>query len=265
MYYNLIKNKYIEFIFKNNFSVYNINDYNNIKSYIEKKIENYSICKCYIEIYPNAGGIETYQLVKFFTDFYYKWLKKNNFNVEIIYFENNDYGYKKSLIFIDDIYSFLLLKNESGIHRIMRKNPITTNNKIQTSYINIIVIPKINKEKNFFNKEDIIIESFKSKGPGGQHVNNTNSAIRIKHIPTNIVVSCQSERSQLKNKNFALKILEFKFFLKKNLNFNNYFKNLEKKYIKTYHFENNFIINHINNQKYNLNKFFKYEINFIII
>lgn len=147
----------------------------------------------------------------------------------------------------------------------MRKNPITTNNKIQTSYINIIVIPKINKEKNFFNKEDIIIESFKSKGPGGQHVNNTNSAIRIKHIPTNIVVSCQSERSQLKNKNFALKILEFKFFLKKNLNFNNYFKNLEKKYIKTYHFENNFIINHINNQKYNLNKFFKYEINFIII
>ncbi|WP_433927977.1 peptide chain release factor-like protein [Candidatus Carsonella ruddii] len=267
MYFNLLKNKYIKNIFEKNFSIFNYNDYklSNIKNIFEKK-EKILFSSCYIEIYPNAGGIETNQLIKYFTDFYYKWLKKNHFDVEIIFCDISDYGYKKSILFINNECSFFLFKNESGIHRIIRKNPLITNNKIQTSYINIIIIPKLTNNKLLLKKEDIIIETFKSKGPGGQHVNNTNSAIRIKHIPTNIVVVCQSERSQLKNKNFAFKILEYKFFLQNNKNYDSYFKKLNnKKYIKTYYFENNLIINHYKNEKYNLNKFFKFEIDFIKI
>lgn len=266
MYINLIKNNYIKNLLTNFFSIFNENDYNNNKkiSFFLKEIEkDHMNFPCYIDINQNAGGNETHQLIKIFAEFYYKWLKKNLFNIKIIYCENSEFGFKKFLLLVNDVFSFFLLKNENGIHRIIRKNPLSSTDKIQTSYLNIVVTPEIKDKKFFIKKEDIIIETFKSKGPGGQHVNNTNSAVRIIHLPTKIIVSCQSERSQLKNKNFALKILEYKIYLKKK--FNNNIKVFNKIYTKTYYFENNLIINHFKKKKYDLNKYFKLEIDFIIL
>ncbi|BFI90950.1 peptide chain release factor-like protein [Candidatus Carsonella ruddii] len=263
MYNDLVKNNYIKNIFKN-FLIYNEKDFLNSKFNI-LKLKNYDKLNCYIEIFPDAGGIETQQLVKIFADFYIKWLQKNLFNVILIYKDIGEYGYKKILIYLDNLFSFFLLKNESGIHRIIRKNPLLRSNKIQTSYLNIKIIPELSIIDENLNKKEILIETFKSKGSGGQHVNNTNSAVRITHIPTNIVVSCQSERSQIKNKINALKILNYKILVKKKNDVKRIINsfNIEKKYIKTYYFDNNLIIDHNKNKKYNLSDYFKLNIDFL--
>lgn len=263
MYNYLIKNSYIKKIFKN-YLIKNENDFINssIKNFFFKNIEETNMnLPCYLDVFQFAGGNETHQIIKFFYEFYQKWFKKNLLNIDIIYCEFSNYGIKKFLISINEIYSYFLFKNENGIHRIIRKNPLSSNDKIQTSYLNIVVIPYIQDKKIIIKKEDLIIDYYKSKGPGGQHVNNTNSAVRITHIPTNIIVTCQSERSQFKNKNFAFKILKYKLHLKNN--FNNNVQNFNKKYVKTYYFENNLIVNHLTKKKYNLNNYFKLEIDFI--
>ncbi|AFP84166.1 peptide chain release factor B [Candidatus Carsonella ruddii HT isolate Thao2000] len=262
MYNNLINNNYI----KNKFiklNIYNNQDFLNSK--IELKLKNYDKYKCYIEIFQNVGGIETHQLIKQFTDFYLKWLSKQFLNVSLIYKEISEFGYKKTLLYLKDEFSFFLLKNESGVHRIIRKNPLLSSNKIQTSYLNIKIFPELLELNENLNKKDFLIETFKSSGSGGQHVNNTNSAIRITHIPTNIVVNCQFERSQNKNKINAFKILNYKILLKKKLELKNFLNNitLNKKYIKTYYYNNNLIIDHIYNEKYNLYEYFKLNIDFL--
>ncbi|XZR52941.1 MAG: peptide chain release factor-like protein [Candidatus Carsonella ruddii] len=266
MYKDLIQNKYIKNILINNFLIFNEKDFLNSK-FNFLNLKNYDKFNCYMEIYPDAGGIETQQLIKIFTDFYIKWFQKNFFNTILIYKDIGEYGYKKVLLYIKNYFSFFLLKNESGIHRIIRKNPLLSNNKIQTSYLNIKIIPELSEIDENFNKKEILIETFKSKGPGGQHVNNTNSAIRITHIPTNIIVSCQSERSQTQNKINALKVLNYKILIKKKIDIKKFinFFNIEKKYIKTYYFDSNLIIDHIKNKKYNLNNYFKLNIDFLNI
>ncbi|WMC19208.1 MAG: PCRF domain-containing protein [Candidatus Carsonella ruddii] len=263
MYKDLIKNIYIKNIF-NKFLIFNENDF--LKSKFNfSNLKNYDKFNCYIEIYPDAGGIETQQLVKFFSDFYIKWFQKNFFNVILIYKDIGEYGYKKVLIYINNFFSFFLIKNESGIHRIIRKNPLLSNNKVQTSYLNIKILPELSEINENFNKKEILIETFKSKGPGGQHVNNTNSAVRITHIPTNIIVSCQSERSQTQNKINAFKILNYKILVKKKTDIKKIINsfNIEKKYIKTYYFDNNLIIDHFKNKKYILTDYFKLNIDFL--
>ncbi|WMC19805.1 MAG: PCRF domain-containing protein [Candidatus Carsonella ruddii] len=266
MYKDLIKNNYIKKTFINDFLIFNEKEFLNSKFKL-LNLKKYDKFNCYIEIYPDAGGIETQQLVKFFTDFYIKFFQKKFFNFILIYNDIGEYGYKKTLIYLNDCFSFFLIKNESGIHRIIRKNPLLSNNKIQTSYLNVKILPELSEINENNDKKEILIESFKSKGPGGQHVNNTNSAIRITHIPTNIVVSCQSERSQIKNKINALKILNYKILVKKQTDIKKIINsfNVEKKYIKTYYFDNNLIIDHNNNKKYNLNNYFKLNINFLNI
>ncbi|BAF35150.1 peptide chain release factor B [Candidatus Carsonella ruddii PV] len=266
-YNKLIENYYI----KKKFIKKKIIDYKSFLLNCEYLINNLNIkfnnLNCFVEIISNQGGIDTHDLNKFFLNFYYKWLLKNKFNVEIINLEQSPYGYKKSLLLINNFFSFFLFKNESGLHRIIRKNPLISSKKIQTSYLNLNIVPKIINNVNFINKNDLIIENYRSKGSGGQHVNTTNSAIRIVHKPTNIVVTSQSERSQMLNKKFAMQTLEYKLLLKNNLfvkeNINK-FKN-NKKYIKTYYFENNEIINHVEKQKINLNDYFNLNIDFIKI
>ncbi|AGS06633.1 peptide chain release factor-like protein [Candidatus Carsonella ruddii] len=268
--YKLIKeNVYFKNILEKKFFIVNELSFNNScikKNIIFNNFKNFNQFPCFIDFSPNAGGIDTHQLIKFFTDFYYKWLKKNYFEAEIINFDISNYGFKKSLLYVKNNFSSYLFYNESGIHRIIRKNPLVTTNKIQTSYLSINVYPEIQKPDFVINKKDIIVETFKSKGAGGQHVNTTNSAVRIIHKPTNIVVSCQSDRSQIKNKNFALKTLEYKILLKNEINSLNSFKIFKnQKYIKTYYFENGYLISHKYEKRYNLNKYFKLEIDFLEI
>ncbi|BCG49358.1 peptide chain release factor-like protein [Candidatus Carsonella ruddii] len=266
--YNLIKkNIYFKNILEKKFIILNELSFNN--SYVKKNIifnnfKNFNRFPCFIDFFPIAGGIDTHQLIKFFTNFYYRWLRKNYFEAEIINFDISNYGFKKSLIYVKNIFSSYLFYNESGIHRIIRKNPLITTNKIQTSYLSINVYPEVQTSNFVINKKDIIVETFKSKGAGGQHVNTTNSAVRIIHKPTNTIVSCQSERSQIKNKNFALKTLEYKILLKNENLLNSFriFKNCQK-YIKTYYFERGYLISHKHEKQYNLNKYFKLEIDFL--
>ncbi|AFP84346.1 peptide chain release factor-like protein [Candidatus Carsonella ruddii] len=267
LYKKLTKNYYI----KKKFIKKNILNYDsfilNCKDLINNLNIKFSESSCFIEIISNQGGIDTHSLNSFFLNFYYKWLLKNKFNVEIINLEKSLFGYKKSLLFVNDYYSFFLFKNESGLHRIIRKNPLVSSKKIQTSYLSFNILPKINSNKNFINKNDLIIENYKSKGSGGQHVNTTNSAIRIIHKPTNIIVSSQSERSQIQNKKFALQTLEYKLLVKNNLFLKERYNNFkyEKKYIKTYYFENNEIIDHVIKKKIDLIEYFNLNIDFIKI
>ncbi|XZR52532.1 MAG: peptide chain release factor-like protein [Candidatus Carsonella ruddii] len=266
MYKDLIKNCYIKNLFINNFLIFNEKEFL-ISKFNFLNLKNYDKFNCYIEIYPDAGGIETQQLIKFFTDFYIKYFQKKFLNFVLIHKDIGEYGYKKVLIYLNNCFSFFLIKNESGIHRIIRKNPLLSNNKTQTSYLNIKILPELSEINENFNKKEILIETYKSKGPGGQHVNNTNSAIRITHIPTNIIVSCQSERSQVQNKINALKILNYKILVKKQTDVKKIINsfNTKKKYIKTYYFDNNLIIDHNKNEKYNLNNYFKLNINILSI
>ncbi|AFP83792.1 peptide chain release factor B [Candidatus Carsonella ruddii CS isolate Thao2000] len=250
-----------EYILKKN-NIFNFNDFDN-STYKDKIINKFfyknSDLNCYLEISSLAGGNDSEDLNIYFFNFYLKWLNKKFFSIESIKNFNN-----KNTIFIKNNYSFSLFKDENGVHRIIRKNPLNSSNKIQTSYLNINILPKF--DKNFIlNNNDIILETFKSKGAGGQHVNTTNSAVRITHKPTNINVICQSERSQIKNKFLAIEILKYKIFIKNNFYINKYtntFKN-NKKYIKTYNFINNEIIDHIKKKKFNLNFYFKNYLNFI--
>ncbi|MGK2912775.1 MAG: peptide chain release factor-like protein [Candidatus Carsonella ruddii] len=262
MYYNLIKNNYIKQLFLN-LNINNEKDFLNNKIFFffkNTKEKNMNL-PCYIDVYQKAGGIETHDIINYIFKFYIKFFIKKKIIFKIIICEYSNFGLKKFLIFINELFSYYLFKKEHGIHRIIRKNPLSSNNKVQTSYIKIIIFPKFEKLKLLINKEDIIINYYKSKGSGGQHVNTTNSAVRIFHILSKITVTCQSERSQFQNKNYAIKILEYKLYLLKN--FNNFFLNFSEKYIKTYNFEKNIVINHLINKKYNLNKYFNLEIDFI--
>jgi len=152
------------------------------------------------------------------------------------------------------------MKKESGVHRVQRKPMTENNDRIHTSTCKVFIIPIIynDKKKLKIKRKDIKIETFKSSGSGGQHVNTTDSAVRIKHIPTNIIIESQSERSQHKNKKTALKILKNKILLYKKkthkYKINKIKKNLIKKgdrseKIKTYNFIKNMFIDHVKNIK----------------
>lgn len=153
------------------------------------------------------------------------------------------------------------LKYESGVHRVQRKPKTENKGRIHTSTCRIAVYRKRKNIKNNIKKSELIVETYKSSGAGGQHVNKTNSAVRLRHVPTNIVVECQKERSQHKNKKHALKIIQLKINEFKNIKKNNKNNIIKKKLlgkgervekIRTYNYKNNTIIDHRFKIKINL-------------
>ncbi|WP_367674250.1 peptide chain release factor 2 [Buchnera aphidicola] len=185
----------------------NLNFYNMFKKEYDKK-------NCYIEIQSGSGGIEAQDWSKMLFKMYLKWAQKKNFNTKIIsvlYDEFN--GIRSATIQIKGQYSFGWLRTESGIHRLIRKSPFNTGNKRHTSFSSIFVYPIIKKNKKInIKKSDLKIDVYKASGAGGQHVNKTESAVRIKHIPTGIIVKCQNNRSQHKNKKYAIQQIISKIF-----------------------------------------------------
>ena len=167
-----------------------------------------------LTIHPGAGGKDSQDWAFMLYRMYIKWAELNKCKYTILsYTEGDETGIKEVSIEIDGTYIFGKLQSERGIHRLVRISPFDSNGKRHTSFAAVYIDPLIDDDISIeINENDLKVDTYRASGAGGQHVNKTDSAVRITHIPTNIVAQCQNQRSQLKNKNLAIKILKSRLY-----------------------------------------------------